>query len=208
MTIVHRSRYEGIPMAGRWTKARLVASCGVLVGGMWGASMAVFTGEASTSASFSAGTVDINASDASTTLSMSDMAPGDSVTAPVTVSNGGSLDLRYSMSTTATSTDGATTTADASNAMAKALAVEIRQAAAEADCTDANWANLTTSVATGALDVIAIGDPTTGQQAGDRSLATAQSEVLCFQVTFDVNAADDLQGDSANATFTFNAESL
>lgn len=195
-------------MAGRWTKARLVASCGVLVGGMWGASMALFTGEASTSASFSAGTVDISASDASTVLSASDMAPGESVTAPVTITNSGSLDVRYAMSTVATSTDGATGSGDTTNAMAKALAVQIRQAGAAGDCTDANWANLTTSVASGALDVIGFGDATSGAQAGDRALAAGAGEVLCFRVTFDANAANALQGDTANAIFTFNAESI
>lgn len=195
-------------MAGRWTKARLVASCGVLVGGMWGASMALFTGQASTNASFSAGTVDITASDASTVLSASVMAPGESVTAPVTVSNGGSLDLRYAMSTVVTSTDGATSGPDATNAMAKALAVEIREAGAVGDCTDANWANLATSVASAALDVVAIGDATSGAQAGDRSLSPGGSEVLCFRVTFDANAANALQGDTANAIFTFDAESV
>jgi hypothetical protein len=54
---------------------------------------------------FTTGSLDISTSPASAFLSMSSMAPGDSVTAQLTVTNGGTLELRYAMTASATNTD-------------------------------------------------------------------------------------------------------
>ena len=54
---------------------------------------------------FTSGSVDISTSPASAFITMSNMAPGDSVTDQVTVTDGGTLELRYAMTTVATNTD-------------------------------------------------------------------------------------------------------
>jgi hypothetical protein len=51
-----------------------------------------------------------------------------------------------------------------------------------------------------------IGDPTQGAQAGDRVLAAAASEVLCFNVLLPASAGDAIAGLTTTATFTFSAE--
>src|SRR4030042_3604753 len=55
---------------------------------------------------FTSGSGDISTNPASAFLTMSNMAPGDSVTAQLTVSNDGTLALRYAMTTSADDTDG------------------------------------------------------------------------------------------------------
>src|SRR5919202_6648666 len=64
---------------------------------------AYFTDTASVgSNTFSTGTIDIATSPASALVSLSAMAPGDKVTAPITVNNSGSLQLRYAIKSTTT----------------------------------------------------------------------------------------------------------
>ena len=61
--------------------------------------LAVFTDTAtSTGNTFASGGVDITAAPAAITLT--DMVPGSRVTAPIDVSNSGSLDLRYAVTST------------------------------------------------------------------------------------------------------------
>ena len=59
---------------------------------------AAFTAQASvTNNTFTAGTLNLTVSPTSAALTFSNMAPGDRVTAPINVTNSGSLDLRYAM---------------------------------------------------------------------------------------------------------------
>ena len=51
---------------------------------------------------FSTGTLDISTSPASAIVSLSTMAPGDTVTGAVTVSNAGSMQMRYAIRSTTT----------------------------------------------------------------------------------------------------------
>ena len=141
---------------------------------------------------FTSGSVDISTSPASAFLTMSNMAPGDSVTAPLTVNNDGTLDLRYAMTTDAV--DALTL------GLAAALTLEIREEGT--DCPTFNGAELyNNSLAAGF-----IGDPAPGAQAGDRPITfAAGSEVLCFRVTLPSGATDP-EGGSTTATFTFDAE--
>ena len=64
-------------------------------------SLALFTDTATVGGNvFETGTIDISAALASTTIGMPGMAPGDQVTAPLTVTNLGSLELRYAVEST------------------------------------------------------------------------------------------------------------
>jgi hypothetical protein len=51
-----------------------------------------------------------------------------------------------------------------------------------------------------------IGDPTTGSQAGDRTLAASANEVLCFSVILPLGTGNTSQGVTTTATFDFVAE--
>jgi len=141
---------------------------------------------------FTSGSVDISTSPASAFLMMSNMAPGDSVTAQLTVSNDGTLDLRYAMTTDAV--DGVPP------GLAAALTLVIREEGT--DCTTFDG----TELYNGSLDLGYIGDPTPGPDTGDRPITVAAgSEVLCFRVTLPSGATGP-EGASTTATFTFDAE--
>lgn len=180
---------------GKFRKARVVASSGMLLAGVWGGAMALFTdAESVASGDFTTGNVAIGVTPVSTSLALANMAPGDAVTAPVTVSNDGTLDLRYAVSSVSGGDAG----------LAAALAVTVKSGVA--DCTNGGFAGSGSAVASGTLASLSVGSTTAGAQAGDRTLAPGGSEVLCFQVSLPTSAANALQGKTAGATFTFSAE--
>src|SRR5687768_2007720 len=97
----------------------------MLLAGVWGGAMALFTDtETVASGDFTTGSVGIGVSPVSTSLALAGMAPGDRVTAPVTVTNDGTLDLRYAVTSV--------TGGDAG--LASALAVTVKSGVA--DCTN------------------------------------------------------------------------
>jgi hypothetical protein len=141
---------------------------------------------------FTTGSVDISTNPASAFLTMSDMAPGDSVTAQLTVSNDGTLDLRYAMTTVADNDD--------LLGLAAALTLVIRDEGTDCPTFDGNV------LYNSSLDLGYIGDPAPGAQAGDRPITVAAgSEVLCFKVELPSGATGP-EGASTTATFTFDAE--
>ena len=75
-----------------------VLAIGVLAIGGRIATQALFTDTQSVGANtFTAGTVDISSSAASAMLTLSTMAPGTEVNSPITITNAGSLQLRYAV---------------------------------------------------------------------------------------------------------------
>ena len=140
---------------------------------------------------FSSGSVDISTSPDSAFITMSNMAPGDSVTDQLTISNDGSLQMRYAM-TTATTDDGIPPLDDT-------LTLVIRELGT--DCATFNG----TQLYTGTLASGFIGDPTPGDDTGDRPLNALASEDLCFKVTLPSGAIGPMGADTT-ATFTFAAE--
>lgn len=180
---------------GRYRKARIVASSGMLLAGVWGGAMALFTDvESVATGSFTTGTVAVGVTPVSTSLALAGMTPGDAVTAPVTVSNDGTVDLRYAVSSVSSGDAG----------LAGALAVTVKSGVA--DCSNAGFAGSGSAVASGTLASLSVGSATAGAQSGDRTLAPGGTEVLCFRVALPTSAANTLQGKTAGATFTFAAE--
>jgi spore coat-associated protein N len=163
---------------------------------------ALFTDSASvTGNTFTTGTVDISTSPTSALVTFSNMAPGDQVIAPITVTNGGSLRLRYAVTSVATNAD--------SKGLMSELDLTIKSAVTA--CTNAGFAaDGTTVYAAADLGSVAginvIGDPATGAQAGDRELAASGSEVLCFKVNLPSATGNAYQNATTTATFTFSAE--
>ncbi len=156
--------------------------------------LSVFTASTDNDANtFTTGSVDISTSPSTAFLTMSDMAPGDSVTAQLTVSNDGTLELRYAVTTDATNTD----TLD----LRDALTLTIKTLGT--DCTTFDGAELYT----GTLANGAIGDPAQGADSGDRTLpaSVGNTEDLCFKVELP-SIATGPEGATTTATFTFDAE--
>ena len=78
-----------------------LAALSLLTIGAGSLSLAQFTDSTTSTWSFTAGTIDISTSPTVFT-SVTNMMPGDNVTQALTVTNGGTGDLRYAMSTVAT----------------------------------------------------------------------------------------------------------
>ena len=127
------------------------------------------------------------------------MAPGDSVTNSLVVSNSGSLEFRYAISSSATNADAL--------ALKDALVLTIKTidvTTPGTPCDDFDG----TQLYTGDLDSTAgllVGDATQGADTGDRVLAASANETLCFRVEL-LLAATGPEGASTTATFTFDAE--
>ncbi len=182
--------------------AKLTASIAVLGGLVVLLSLSVlalFTDTASVPANtFTTGTVDISTNPATALVTFSDMAPGDQVVNAITVSNAGSLELRYAVTSTTTE-----------DVLAAQLDLTIKSGVTT--CTIAGFDTDGTVVyAAGDLGSVAgtnvIGDPTQGAQAGDRTLAASGSEVLCFKVSLPSSTGNTFQGLTTTATFAFQAE--
>jgi spore coat-associated protein N len=151
-------------------------------------SLAIFTDTAASTGSFASGTIDITSSPA-VAYNVSAMMPGDASTATMTIANAGTAQLRYAMSTTATTALGA------------ALQLTVKTQGTSCAAFDG-----TTVLAATSLSGAAIGSNTQGAQAGDRTLAAAANEVLCFRVSLPLTSGNTLQGLTSAVTFTFDAE--
>src|SRR3954451_20841987 len=94
-------RQIGRRMARRRGMVALAGAVSLLTVGAGSISLAQFTDSSSATWAFATGTIDINTSPAVLT-SVSNMMPGDASTQPLTVTNGGTGDMRYAMSVVAT----------------------------------------------------------------------------------------------------------
>jgi len=147
---------------------------------------------------FTTGTVDISTAPTSALVTFSGMAPGDQVTNPITVTNAGTLALRYAVTSTTTE-----------NTLAAQLDLTIKSGVTT--CTNGGFGSSGTVVyATGDLGsttgVNVIGNPVQGSQAGDRTLAASANEILCFNVSLPSSTGNTFQGLTSTATFAFEAE--
>ena len=163
-------------------------------------SMALFTSTANVPANtFSTGSVIISTNPTTALITFANMAPGDQVTAPITVTNGGTLALRYAISSVSTNVD--------TKGLKDQLALTIKTGVSA--CNNIDWVTDGTAIYTGDLDSSAgklVGDAATGQDTGDRALATTVGEVLCFHASLPLATGDAFQLASTTATFTFAAE--
>jgi predicted ribosomally synthesized peptide with SipW-like signal peptide len=146
-----------------------------------------------------AGTVDITLTGGSpivTVASPPGMAPGDNANGSVQVNNAGTLSLRYAVTSTLSA---------GSVAFAGQLQLTIKEVGTS--CAAFDGATLYGPAAFGGASVInLVGDPTSGPQAGDRTLAAGANETLCFRVHLPTTTDNTHQGATAAVTFTFHAE--
>jgi predicted ribosomally synthesized peptide with SipW-like signal peptide len=172
---------------------------GVVGASLGVASNAIWTDSEDVDANtFSTGTIDISTNPTTALVTYSDMAPGDEVTNPITVTNAGSLELRYAVTSTTTE-----------DTLAAQLDLTIKTGVTT--CTNAGFDTDGTVIygpgdlgSTTGTDVI--GDPTQGDDTGDRTLAASANEDLCFNVELPSSTGDSFQGLTTTATFTFAAE--
>jgi hypothetical protein len=168
-------------------------------------SLALFTDQVAVAGNaFTAGTIVLGVNPASAILTSASMMPGDVVPAGVpgqvvTVSNTGTGQLRYSITGTSTDVD--------LKHLNTVLIVTVRQpdVAGGASCALFTGVQLFSGVVPTA-GVNMVGDPTQGNQAGDRTLAAAANETLCFKASLPIGTANAFQGAASTYTFTFNAE--
>src|SRR5437868_2202001 len=118
-----------------------VVAIATIAGGV--VSMALFTSTATVPANtFSTGSVVISTNPTTALVTFSAMAPGDQVTAPITVSNDGTLALRYAISSASTNAD--------SKGLKDQLTLTIKSGVTT--CTNAAYAADGTSLYSGDLD--------------------------------------------------------
>ena len=170
-----------------------------LLGGLAG--LAVFTDQATIGANtFNTGSVTISTTPSTALVTFTDIAPGDSVqpSAGVVVSNNGTVELRYAISSTTTE-----------DVLAAALDLTVREidvTVPATPCDDFDGAIRYGPADLGSIAGInLIGDSTQGADAGDRVLAASATETLCFRVELPL-AATGPEGITTTATFTFDAE--
>ncbi len=196
----------------RQTKWILVAlmAIGGLAALLGAASQAIFTDtDAVGTNDFATGSVSLTTSPTSAIWSPETAAaPGTIATGSLTVTNDGTLELRYAVS-------GSNTDAT----LAAGMNVRIGEEGITAGCefpyhnSDGTLITLTddTPLFAGTLDTaLLIGNAAQGQDAtpggGDRTLASLANEVLCFSVVLPDGAANSLQSLSNTTTFTFDSE--
>jgi spore coat-associated protein N len=156
-------------------------------------SLALFTDSAASTGSFTAGTIDISTSPA-TLFTVNPLMPGDSGSATLAVTNGGTAQLRYSMDSTSTNTDG------------KDLRSVLNMTITSGACPGAGAPLSSGPLWTSAVVHSKFGDVTAGNQAGDRTLNAGASENLCFAWDLPGTTGNAYQGATTTATFTFSAE--
>jgi hypothetical protein len=152
---------------------------------------------------FTTGTVEISTDHSATALIFYDnMAPGDKTTEELTVSNDGSLDLRYAV----------TSLADPDvKGLGSQLDLTIKSGVTT--CTNGGFGTdgellYDADDLGGDPAINVIGDPAQGDEdpPGDRTLDVGEDEVLCFQVELPLDTIDDYQDATTTATFSFVAE--
>ena len=152
-------------------------------------------------AAVQSGNVDLQTSSSSLDFDLDNAAPGDSGTVQqLTLTNSGSVELRYSMTST---TNEDTLAGD----LDLDIWLESSETTADGTCVEADvhagtflYRGIYGSLAT--TDVL--GDPAQGADSGDRVLASAAAEVLCFDLTLASDAT--AQGGTSTSVFTFDSE--
>jgi len=139
---------------------------------------------------FSTGTLDLASDPATAMFTVTNMAPGDVTYSDIELTNDGSLELRYAM----------TTTPDAGD-LDEQLTLTI-------DVMDDDYSEvLFDDIYDGALSSAFIGNTTAGNQAGDRTLVAATGiEYLRFTVTLPLNTGNSFQNTDCTVAFVFDAE--
>lgn len=174
----------------------------VLAASITAAAMAVFSDQQTNPDNvFTTGTVILGIDPATAMFTVSNMAPGDVEYGGLEVTNDGSLELRYAM----------TTTADDTSILDEQLDLTVDVVTDPG--VDSTWYTDDDVVGEaniygpdGVLSSAFFGDPAQGGQAGDRILASLASERLRFEATLPLDTDNSYQGATCTVAFVFDAE--
>ena len=156
-------------------------------------SLAIYTSTAAVDGNvFTSGTIVLGANPATAVLTAGAMMPGETVSGSLVISNTGTGQLRYAMTSSSTNTDG------------KSLMSQMTLAVKTLGTSCATFDGMT--LYTGTLASAAFGSPAVGAQVGDRTLGPASNETLCFQASLPLSTGNAFQGSATTTTFTFDAE--
>jgi len=182
--------------------AATITVLALLVGLMSQSALALFTHmDSAASSDFTRGTLKITALADGGLFTLTNMAPGDQVTEPITVTNAGTPALRYAVTSTTTE-----------DTLAAQLDLTIWDEAEEGDAGTTCNSTAPASVLYGPAElgsttgIDVIGDATLGAQRGDRTLAAGASEVLCFRVSMPLSWNSTSQNLTTVPTYDFHAE--
>ncbi len=186
---------QRLTTTGRVTAAVVALAAAVTLGGL--TTTALFTDQESVPDNqFTAGEVDITTSPTTTMFTVTNMMPGDVVTAPLTVNNVKEASRYAVLSTTTEGT------------LAAQLVLRIKSGVTT--CTSggfgASGTSLYSSVLGSTTGTKVVGDAATGNNAGDRALGAGASETLCFQVELPSASDNSFERLTTTATFRFDAE--
>ncbi len=180
----------------------VLMTVGVVATGLGVASNAIWTdSDTIDNNTFTTGSVSLSTNPDTALVTFTSGAPGED-TSPqaLTVTNDGTMQLRYAVTMTADNTD--------EKGLYAELDLTIRTEDVEPTvlCDDFDGTVLYGSDLPFLLTGNLIGDPTQGAQANDRTLAASSNEVLCFRVKLPSDASNDVQAASTTAVFTFESE--
>ncbi|WP_028045188.1 hypothetical protein [Cellulomonas sp. URHE0023] len=193
-----------------WTTVTIVGLAAV--GATTLTTSALFTDEDAMSASIKTGSVSLALSGSTPfAFTPTNLAPGDSTFVPVTVTNDGSLGLRYSISYFGAPGAG-TGTGDLSDV----LELRMFTVPDASSCTEIGT-NAATTINTPPAAVSnwpvapglpLVGNPAVGQQGGDRLLPSGigNSETLCARVDLPLSAGNEYQDTSVTLNLLFTSE--
>ncbi|HLZ28412.1 MAG TPA: TasA family protein [Chloroflexota bacterium] len=148
----------------------------------------------STGNQFSAGTLQIGSGITTGVLSLGNLVPGDTFDALLHISNPGTLELTYSMTTAITA--GSSTLAN--------TYMDLSVRTTSADCAAADNPPLYTGSLAGAF----FGSPLHANHLTNRHLLPSATDVLCFTVLLDPATPASQQNTDMTAEFTFAAEQV
>lgn len=156
-------------------------------------SLAIFTSTPTLAGNaFTTGTVVLGLNPATALLTSASMMPGDTLAGSLVVSNTGTAQLRYAVTSSSTNADG--------KGLMDQLTLTIKTLGTSCAVFDG------ASLYSGALSAAAFGNPAQGAQAGDRTLDAAANETLCFEANLPAATGNAFQGATTTTTFTFDAE--
>jgi hypothetical protein len=150
------------------------------------------------SVTLTAGRVDLTAAAAGAPLTVHGMLPGDRITRELTITNAGTLPLRYAVTSRTTEA-----------VLSARLDMTVKDGVTH--CTDAGFAaDGTVPYGPGDAGSVAalpiIGDVSTGQQAGDRTAQPGATQQLCVQLVLPTSTDNSFQ--SLTTTTTLDVQVL
>lgn len=201
MMELERDRPDNDPHKERRRRVMTAGALSALAFVGIGVSSALFTdSEALPGNDLTTGTVRLSATPGTAAFSAGNMAPGDERFGNVHVDNAGSLQARYSVAASADDPD--------TKALRTQLRLSVYENVTPAACGlgDVSGGNLLAGPSDLSTSGDVVGDSAPGDQAGDRTLAAAAGENLCFRVALPLSTGNAFQNATSTVTLTFNAE--